>query len=289
MTIVGKILCFLVLVLSLVQGALVIFINNTSVRYAAALSQEKKDRQVVEANAQAWQSRVKEVETEKQTMLDQMKATLTRVESDLNAQQAFNLDLKRQLSDEQQKTVRADARAKAADIEVARREEDVVSLRTTVAKEIKKGTDLLAQNIRFKEEKTAAEILAQATLKRNREMESELQDQARTIAKMRANAGVSTKVVQGGLNPPNENIEGLVKVADRDGLVKITLGTDAGLVRGHTMQVFRLNPNNPSLSKYLGVISIIDVNATEAIGKPMGKMAAPLQPGDSVASRILGT
>jgi hypothetical protein len=90
-----------------------------------------------------------------------------------------------------------------------------------------------------------------------------------------------------GRNPPLENIEGLVKTFQGN-LVKITIGSDAGLVKGNTLEVFRLS-SIPDQSKYLGTIRIIDVSATEAVGEPVNRMAAPVQIGDRVASHILGS
>jgi hypothetical protein len=88
-------------------------------------------------------------------------------------------------------------------------------------------------------------------------------------------------------NPPPDNVEGTVKTVDASGLVKVSIGSDAGLAKGHTLEVFRLSMN-PSKSKYLGTIRIIDVSATEAVGKPEGRLAGPIQEGDTVASQIRG-
>jgi hypothetical protein len=84
-------------------------------------------------------------------------------------------------------------------------------------------------------------------------------------------------------NPPAENVEGLIKQIDaKSGLVTITLGSDAGLAKGHTLEVFRLSP----APKYLGTIRIVEVTATQAVGRPTERTAA-LQLGDRVASQLL--
>jgi hypothetical protein len=88
-----------------------------------------------------------------------------------------------------------------------------------------------------------------------------------------------------GKNPPAEGVEGLIKQVDpASGLVTITIGSDAGLAKGHTLEVFRLSPT----AKYLGTIRIIEVTATRAVGRPQGAMTDALQVGDRVASRVLG-
>jgi hypothetical protein len=82
-------------------------------------------------------------------------------------------------------------------------------------------------------------------------------------------------------NPPPGKLDGVIKKVDESsGLVTISIGSDAGLAKGHTLEVFRLAP-----AKYLGRIRIVDVTATEAVGKPVMKMHAPVQQGDHVSGR----
>ena len=61
-------------------------------------------------------------------------------------------------------------------------------------------------------------------------------------ARMKATVGTAGTRLASGLNPPPENVEGLVRRIAGN-LVSISIGSDAGLTRGHTMQVFRLGQN----------------------------------------------
>jgi hypothetical protein len=88
-------------------------------------------------------------------------------------------------------------------------------------------------------------------------------------------------------NPPAENVEGLVKQVDSSGLMVISIGSDAGLTKGHTLELFRL-AEQPSKSKYLGTIRILEAKPKESVGQPVGRMAETPQVGDRVASRLLG-
>jgi hypothetical protein len=99
----------------------------------------------------------------------------------------------------------------------------------------------------------------------------------------------STGAARGGdKNPPPENVDGVVKSVDPSGgLVTITIGSDAGLHKGHTLEVFHLD-KDPKQSKYLGTIRILEVTAKEAVGQVVGRATAPLQTGDRVASKLLG-
>jgi hypothetical protein len=88
-------------------------------------------------------------------------------------------------------------------------------------------------------------------------------------------------------NPPAENVEGLVKAVDSSGLVRISIGRDAGLAMGHTLELYRLSVQ-PSKSKYLGRIRIVETQPDEAVGQPIGRLTETPQVGDRVVSRILG-
>ncbi|HMC65870.1 MAG TPA: hypothetical protein VKI65_13105, partial [Gemmataceae bacterium] len=84
-------------------------------------------------------------------------------------------------------------------------------------------------------------------------------------------------------NPPAEDIKGKVKAVDAEsGLVTISIGSDAGIQKGHTLEVFRLKPK----PVYIGTLRILDLKANEAVGKLTTKERLPVQVGDEVASRI---
>jgi hypothetical protein len=85
-------------------------------------------------------------------------------------------------------------------------------------------------------------------------------------------------------NPPAQDVEGVVKKIDQTGLVTISIGSDAGLAKGHTLEIYRLNP-----AKYLGTVRILEVNPSESVGRLDSKATlAPVQVGDRAASRIQG-
>lgn len=85
--------------------------------------------------------------------------------------------------------------------------------------------------------------------------------------------------------PPYDDVEGIVKQVDSSGLMTISIGSDAGLSKGHTLELFRLG-EKPSESKYLGTIRILEVGPKEAVAQPVGRLAARPKAGDKVASRI---
>jgi hypothetical protein len=89
-----------------------------------------------------------------------------------------------------------------------------------------------------------------------------------------------------GKNPPPQDVEGVVRSVNANGLLTISVGSDAGLLKGNTLELFRLAPVR-SQSKYLGTVKVVEVKPKEAVCVPVGRLAGPPQPGDRVASRVL--
>ena len=86
-------------------------------------------------------------------------------------------------------------------------------------------------------------------------------------------------------NPPPEDIEGRVKNYDsRNQLLTLNVGSDQGLAKGNTLDIFRTLPE----PDYLGTIQIMDVRPNEAVAKPLGRLSKSPQAGDRVSSNILG-
>ncbi len=89
----------------------------------------------------------------------------------------------------------------------------------------------------------------------------------------------------GAANPPALLLNGKIEKVTGE-LVQINLGIDHGLTKAHTLDVYRLTPE----ARYLGMIRIVEVSATTAIGRfvaPPGKAVnVMLKVGDSVTSKL---
>jgi hypothetical protein len=124
---------------------------------------------------------------------------------------------------------------------------------------------------------------------REKELANENDKLARDNQKLIANGStLNTALKRDAMNPPLENVEGVIREVDPSGLVRISIGSDAGLVKGNTLEVYRLNTQAPSESRYLGRIKLLDVRNTEAVGQLLSKPPVPPQVGDTVSSKIAG-
>jgi hypothetical protein len=91
-----------------------------------------------------------------------------------------------------------------------------------------------------------------------------------------------------GAATSNAAAEGSVTAIDKDSsLVKISIGSDAGVRLNQVLHVFRLS-KEPGKSKYLGRVKVLDAKDKEAVAQPMGRLTSPVQVGDRVAEQIVG-
>jgi predicted nucleic acid-binding Zn-ribbon protein len=222
-------------------------------------------------------------------IVDKQTKLLTELESALEDARAAIADQSKRLDEvkKQQDEVK-DLRKQ---VEALRKQHDDQALAAAVAEKFQKKaddlqaaldaarTDLAKKDKQLADLRDAmiqAQIQAKSLAARNQEMEDQLRDLSKALEREKAKKG------DAATEPPPADIQGLVKEV-KDDLMTITVGADAGVVKGQTLEVFRLKPD----PIYLGQIRIIDVSPTQAVGKlvktPNGKT---VQPGDSVSSRI---
>jgi hypothetical protein len=289
MTAVGKILVFLNLVFSLVVGAFVIMMYLARTHWVDEYKKVGDQVKVLAASEQTYRSEAIKAEQDAAAKIARAQADLKKVQADLEAQVAENNQMRERLAKAEQQRTGDQALASLSTSEVQKRQADVSQLRETLKKETETNSALVKKNNELQEQATAANIEKQAALALAKKMEDQVQQMARDMERMRATGGRGTATVrENRRNPPAESVEGLIKATDSSGLMTISIGSDAGLTRGQTLEVFRLS-SIPSQSKYLGTIRILEATPTQAVAQPVGRMAAPPQVGDRVASRILGS
>lgn len=118
------------------------------------------------------------------------------------------------------------------------------------------------------------EALRIALEERNRQ----LLDKYASLQKVATAMGIDERTLVDHVPPP---VDGRVlKVRESSGLVEISLGSDDGLKKGHTLEVYRG-------TTYLGRIIIRDVDPDRAVGQVDKKMQrGRIQEGDNVTSKL---
>jgi hypothetical protein len=285
MTVLGKILVIINLVFSLVVGALIIMVYIASTNWRAGYEKVTASLDVANKNVQAYAEEADKVRAAAANNEAQANAKLQKAAADLTAEQTAHAATKKKLEDQIASLKQHEAADEASTAEVKRRQQEVAKLEDILKETNKQMEEIARDKAKLREEKVAAEIVANDLRGRNTGLLTQVEDLSKQLLKIKANGGTAVAATSGSRNPPPENVEGLVRSIDPvSGMMTLTIGSDAGLSEGNTLEVFSLDP-----AKYKGTVRIMSVRPNEAIAKPVGKPLGAIQKGDRVASRILGS
>jgi hypothetical protein len=311
MTAVGKVLVFFNLIFSVVVGALAVMTYTARTHWASSYADLEKKFKVVQASSLTYKSEADRLAKERQALNQGLadagrkdlalpdKASDADIERAAKAAVSLLRDRNKQVEDLKREVVTArgamdtdkrtiqkyEASSLALQSDIQRRQDDVKKLQVMYKDELEKNNRLVKDMNDLRDRAVAAEISAKGLRERNTQLEEHLQDLARDIARVRSTGGGAPGTgVARRVNPPPDNVEGLIRTVDRN-LVTLTIGGDAGLQRGQTLEVFRYSPT----PRYIGRIRIVDVSAHEAVGRAEGKTNGQMQRGDTVASSIMGS
>jgi multidrug efflux pump subunit AcrA (membrane-fusion protein) len=284
MTTLGKILAIVNLVFSIAVGALIVFVYVARTNWHAAYDAAEKQLKVAQADYGVYKAESAQYEQQArqaQQAAEAAKADAARVQGEVaGIRQDFNTKLTTEVTKGKQLQTTITAQAGELD----NRQKEVNYLRGQVAR---RDDDLRNKEKQVEDMRAAmvsAQLDARAThgqndrlLALNERLSRELQEAQRASSPALAGSSTGQKP-----NPPSEDVEGIVKKAEGD-LVTISLGSDAGIAVGNTLEVYRLKPD----PNYLGTIQILAVRPNEAVGKPVTRLRGVIQPGDRVSSNIL--
>jgi alanyl-tRNA synthetase len=286
MTLVGKILVFFVLFVSLILGGLIVADYTTRTHWAAGVKERDDKIQVLTASLRTYQAEAEAAAVAAANQVKQMQGQLKKVQDDYIAEKQLSASLAEKLNSANTLTTKSSAVQDSATVEIQKSRQDLDKMRQTLQEQINKNNDLVKQANEEHDKAVAAAIQMKAVQDTNNRLEVQLRQMAEDMAKLKAGpSNGSSTVARATSNPPPENVEGLIDRVDRSGLLQLTIGSDAGLAKGHTLEAFRLSPI-PAQSKYLGTVRIVEVTPNSAVAEPVRRLTDTPKPGDHVASKL---
>jgi hypothetical protein len=160
-------------------------------------------------------------------------------------------------------------------ITLAKREKTIVALENDTKDSLAKATTQTQQAILMQE--------------RNQQLLERIRQLTGTIADLQTKGnGNGSNIIRdpNQPNPPTTFVKGKIeKVDSKDRtLVHLSVGTDHGVNKNHTLEAYRTKPR----PEYLGTIRIIDSRPHDSVGKLMRSNLPrpPLQEGDIVSSNL---
>lgn len=285
MTVIGKILVFFNLVASLATAAFIAMAYTSRTNWATAYNAAAAQVRTINANAKAEVQEamdlVKAKEAEARKLAGEKDALVKQVESERDA-------LKARLTEAS--LVQTEALPKAnqnvADLtrELERRKIEVESFVARLNDRDKKISDIDRRMAELRDDATKNKQLFEAANERNRLQREQIESLKIENSQLRAQvgAGSTTAQQQSSKVLPPEDVRGTIKRIEGE-LATISIGSDAGVNVGNTLQVYRLNP-----PLHLGQIEIVAVQPQGAVGRLSGTKKTQVRVNDLVAAKILG-
>jgi hypothetical protein len=279
MTVIGKILVFLILVLAVAQAALHLMFHITQTNWKVAYDKVTAQYTALDAEYKAVEAERNQAADEKKKSIDAKDAELKTKDNDLAQLKATIDTLNGQLQAEREKVTKYDATVAGSNSDITRREEEVKRLEDTVKANNDRIKELVDTGNQLRDRAVAAEIDSKSLKERNSNLMQKLEETSKELIQTKNGTG-GVGLTASAKNPPPENVEGTVTQADNSGLVTLNVGSDDGLLKGHTLEVFHMNP-----PRYLGTVRIIQVTPHQAVAQPVSWPLGPIQQGDRVASK----
>lgn len=284
MTVLGKILAILNLVLSLAVGAFIVMTYVARTNWHAAYDKMQKYAEVYKLDAEAFKGEMDKAKGERAKTEEEFtkyRAAADKEKQDLNAQVRAREEMVKHKAEENARLVAAQT---AAVEELNRRKNEVDYLKKLIGD---RDTQLVRAQKQVNDMRDAmveAQINYNQEHERNERLLQENERLAQNVQHTRQVANTtSLRSEAPKKNPPAEDIAASVKQVDpQSGLVTLSVGSDAGLSKGHTMEAYRLNPT----PLYLGTVQILDVRPNEAVARPLDR-TRPIKVGDQVSSNIM--
>jgi hypothetical protein len=285
MTVLGKILAILNLVLSVAVAAFIIMTYVARTNWNAAYEAQKTRATAAQASADAYRAEVEKLQGElnnARTEVASAKAQVAEAKANAAAAAKIHQD---NLAKEKVTTRGLMDENKALKDGTAKLQEEVNQIRGQLAQREERIAKMQKEVQDSRDSEVEALIALKAEQARNERLLSENERLVSENQRLQQSRGTVLASGNGESrrNPPREDVEGLVKSTDPSGYLTLSIGSDAGLSRGNTLEVYRLKPD----PKYLGTIQILSVRPDQAVAKPITKPNGVIQVGDRVSKDVM--
>jgi len=284
MTVLGKVLVFVNLLFSLFVAYFITQSYAKRTDWARAYKEEAAQRKNAEDSRNQYAEQAQKAITEGNAKVRECQDGLAKERQEKANLEAVRKDLAGQLATLKATVEKYNLSGAGQLNEVDRLSKQADTLQKMLADANKRVDDQVKAMEDFRQRAIKAEIDNKSLIARNNDLLQVLQEKEQDLIRIKANqGGAATTTTALSANPPPGDVSGRVKNYDpTSGLLTITVGSDAGILKGHTLQVYRLEPNG----QYVGVMRILEVRPNEAVGKLINKPRSPVQVNDKVANKI---
>jgi hypothetical protein len=281
MNIVGKILVILNLVFAVAVGGFLVVDFATRTNWRKEYEAAKKELDIARRNSETMAETTNKdliLARKYQAELNAERQKLVELQKERDAMESV---YKTEVAEHQRQATAANLTAQGLLAEANRLKEevkaqlDIIKQRDDVI--VKQQSDV----VKFRNAAVAEENARKALEDRLQQMLARVTEL--TGALQKATTGATDTTAKGKANPPGVYLEGKIEhVHPQDPtLVQVSVGSDKGLGRNQTLEVYRMDP-----PAYLGLVRITDVHPHHAFGRLERTTRGPVRVGDIVASTL---
>jgi hypothetical protein len=292
MTTLGKILVFLTFLAAIAMCGMMIYLSRTLPRLNEAIKDRDDYIVILKASAEQENQGRKKAQNESEKVKQQLDAALIearanqeRLKAELKEKETQRKNFERSMEEAtmalkqtKEEAVRLNSELNYALSVIENRDKTVLKLQDEIVSA--KNAEQAAKNERDTAVARAVAVLARLT-------ETEIAWQKEKDKAKAGTAGLmpAYKVTDPDFeNPPPGYVKGQVQAVNKE-LVQISLGSDQGVNKDHTLLVYRLDP----APQFLGRILVTHNYFQYSYGKlitPRGMPPATLKVGDEVVSKL---
>lgn len=288
MNLIGKIFVVLIFVMSLVFMTCAIMVYSAHVNWREVVENTKAtpDKplglrlqvQNLRKDNDALKAQLDELTKKLDAEIADKRAQVAKLEQERDDLQRERDQLMAQVAQLTQQVRDAVAAMDAAHQTLAKRTEEVNTLRDAIRQAEQDRHDALVRLVERTDELHQAANELRALKERAMILAEDLAKAKEVLTKFDLKAEPELYQEQA---PP---VEGVVMAVPGNGLVEISIGADDGLMKGHRLEVFRLGNGE---NKYLGRIEVIRTEPERAVCQIVPEyQRGPIVEGDRVASKI---
>jgi vacuolar-type H+-ATPase subunit I/STV1 len=234
---------------------------------------------VSQANVSALVEDVKQTRANGDREIARLKGDVTKFEEAEKKAKADTAAKVAALTVEIAKSKEVNASVDAATRELIQRRDEVKLKDAAIASLQEKMNAIEVKNKEILDKFIRTDIAARSLQDRLKRMMDQNDTLAKEVERMRTGASITAET------KPPEDVKGVVLDADpKSSMVTLSIGSDAGLAKGMTLEVYTLSPE----PRYKGKVKVLEVNAHQAVARPVSmSRTATIQKGDTVASNIM--
>lgn len=287
MTVLGKILAFLNLAFALTVGGFIVVDFATRTNWHDAYMKLRDEMKVAEANWRTVPETTGKLQTDNKTLLQQRDAARAEIIELQTIKKTQDENHKLALDEAQRRETELQTTLQSSLAEKERYSKENQGLISVLAQRDKRIVELVADVNKFRSAAVSEESARKATQDRLDQQLTRVAELEKEIVKINSKGeGGDVVAIRNRPNPPTVYVEGKIDAIhpEQSNLVNLNVGSDKGLSKNHTLEVYRISPPT-----YLGMIRIVDVTPHTAVGRLERAGTAnrtPLRVGDTVASTL---